>query len=563
MPKKTIRSKFVSLAIKRFISILLLISSLEIAIGISSRMMQVEKIEENVKQSLINKGRTLVNNTAMAIAPLAADNAFTSLQDIIASTIQSDPDITKGTYMDDNRQVWAEATFENPTGSISEIIIKDDSISIWASKQNEVTYRETISMLPEIEFAAPVFMDSSRLGTIQYTLSTKALKSIISIAKREALWEAIFGPFIVMVFSSLLVFWSIWAFGRQADKIARPLVDLTEAASTIARGNYESNLGIVADVEVGELADTFDKMRITIKDYTENLEKMVDERTRELEIAQKALLEKAHKAGMADVAIGTLHNVGNILNSIRTAAEAIKDYSYSPTFKDFKRANTLIKEKMNSLEDFVRNDKKSILLLRYNLKLEDGFLWEYDHLQKNIMRLIERVLTAEEIVSTQQNFARNDSFFFEVIDIKEIINTALDLVQEKLMIEQIKVTHSIDESIMVKIQKSKLINVLVNLFKNASESIAELNPETRFITILLQKNDQNVIIKITDNGNGIKSEHITKIFSPGFTTKVNGHGYGLHTCANYMSEMKGTISAFSKGVGQGAEFSLEIPRASS
>jgi len=64
---------------------------------------------------------------------------------------------------------------------------------------------------------------------------------------------------------------------------------------------------------------------------------------------------------------------------------------------------------------------------------------------------------------------------------------------------------------------------------------------------------------VSDNGMGIAPEHLTRIFSHGFTTKKEGHGFGLHSAANAAKEMGGFLSATSKGVGRGAIFVLDLP----
>jgi signal transduction histidine kinase len=68
-----------------------------------------------------------------------------------------------------------------------------------------------------------------------------------------------------------------------------------------------------------------------------------------------------------------------------------------------------------------------------------------------------------------------------------------------------------------------------------------------------------VRITIGDNGVGIAPDHLTRIFNHGFTTKKDGHGFGLHSGANAAKEMGGTLTAHSDGLGQGAEFTLELP----
>jgi C4-dicarboxylate-specific signal transduction histidine kinase len=66
-------------------------------------------------------------------------------------------------------------------------------------------------------------------------------------------------------------------------------------------------------------------------------------------------------------------------------------------------------------------------------------------------------------------------------------------------------------------------------------------------------------LSVRDNGSGIRSENLTKIFHHGFTTKATGHGFGLHSAANAAKAMKGSLSVQSEGPDRGATFTLELP----
>jgi signal transduction histidine kinase len=72
-----------------------------------------------------------------------------------------------------------------------------------------------------------------------------------------------------------------------------------------------------------------------------------------------------------------------------------------------------------------------------------------------------------------------------------------------------------------------------------------------------------VSITVADNGVGIAPGNLTRIFNHGFTTKKDGHGFGLHSGANAAKEMGGTLTARSEGLGKGAELTLELPASAS
>jgi signal transduction histidine kinase len=107
-----------------------------------------------------------------------------------------------------------------------------------------------------------------------------------------------------------------------------------------------------------------------------------------------------------------------------------------------------------------------------------------------------------------------------------------------------------------------VLQILVNLFRNAREVMAANAGAVKTLAIEVRcENSQAVQIKVQDNGAGITPEDLTRIFRHGFTTKPNGHGFGLHSGALAAKEMGGSLQAFSAGRGAGATFVLELPAA--
>ena len=153
-------------------------------------------------------------------------------------------------------------------------------------------------------------------------------------------------------------------------------------------------------------------------------------------------------------------------------------------------------------------------------------------------------------VSGLQDAASLDS----LIDDAEVLNAS------SLVKHQIRVVREFEELPEVKIEKQKLLQVIVNLLQNAKDAMLEMPLDQRELKIQIRKTPEDRLhISFTDSGTGIAPENLTKIFSHGFTTKKNGHGFGLHSCANAVNEMKGKLSVSSEGVGHGATFLIELP----
>lgn len=295
------------------------------------------------------------------------------------------------------------------------------------------------------------------------------------------------------------------------------------------------------------------------RNLSEELEERVVERTRELEAAQKELVEKAHLAGMADIATSVLHNVGNILNSVITSSQIIKRKVGNSSNKKVLMANRMLRTNIHNLETFIRDDPKGMQLMEYYLKLEEPILKEQEEIDEDVNRLIEKVNTIRDVIMAQQSHA-SKGFQEELMELGDVVEDALTIVHNAFRRAGITMERQFEIVGKVFVQKVKLIHILVNLLKNAREALAGNEEGTRKVLIVIDTDGEYNYIHITDNGVGIAEENMGKLFIHGYTTKPSGHGFGLHSCANSMTEMSGNIWAESDGPGLGATFVLQFPQ---
>jgi len=109
-------------------------------------------------------------------------------------------------------------------------------------------------------------------------------------------------------------------------------------------------------------------------------------------------------------------------------------------------------------------------------------------------------------------------------------------------------------------EKQKVLQIIVNLLRNSKDALVAGRAVHRKMTIRTERiDDDYVVLEVADNGVGISTENLTRIFNHGFTTKPDGHGFGLHSCANAAKELGGSLSAHSEGDGRGASFRLVLP----
>ncbi|GAA5520675.1 ATP-binding protein [Aliifodinibius salicampi] len=289
--------------------------------------------------------------------------------------------------------------------------------------------------------------------------------------------------------------------------------------------------------------------------------KELQETLEDLSSMRSELIKKAHKAGMADLATGVLHNVGNILNSVNTSSDVIHETIHRSKINNFKKANQLLKDKKDNFEDFLLNDPRGKDLIQYYLKLEEPLDKEYEKIKEQAKRLKDKVNLISEVIEAQQDYAKVGRVN-EEISLKEVTKDALKLQAGSIDRHNINVREDYNDTVKIPVQKSKFIHILINLFKNAKEAMEGMAPGEKNLFIRTWEDLEKVHLSITDNGDGIKKENLNSVFNHGFTTKEDGHGFGLHTCANYMTEMGGEIKAESEGKGEGTTFTVSFTRKS-
>jgi len=277
--------------------------------------------------------------------------------------------------------------------------------------------------------------------------------------------------------------------------------------------------------------------------------------------AQNQLVDAAHKSGMADMATGVLHNIGNILNSVNLASEEIHRISDNSKITGLLKASDMLLKNHDNMDEFLTQDTRGKKLPEYFIKIGKVLNAEISNIQTESKELIVKTTMMKEVISTQQTYARS-GFHSEQLNLPELIKDALKIQDASLRKWGVKLDTHFTDTPACTGQKSKLLQVITNLIKNAKEAMNDNDQFNRPKEMLIETgmvNDTAVYLKIKDNGCGINKEQLTKIFNHGFTTKETGHGFGLHTCANAMTEMKGTLKVDSEGIQKGACFTLILP----
>lgn len=291
----------------------------------------------------------------------------------------------------------------------------------------------------------------------------------------------------------------------------------------------------------------------------EGLEQRVEERTRELKDTQSELLDIARQAGMAEIATNVLHNVGNVLNSVNISADLLTRKLKTSKVLSFGKAMQLINEHAHDLGEFLTHDEKGKLLPGYLSQLDQALIAEQASMTEELMQLSNSVDHIKEIVATQQSYAGAPRLT-EYLNINNLLEDALRMNSGALTRHQVTVIKDCHDVPDVLADKHRLLLILINLISNAKYAMSRMEDRARKMTLSVKVVDNDMLqISVKDEGEGIPAENLTQIFAHGFTTRQDGHGFGLHSCALAAIEMNGHLRAFSDGPGQGALFILELP----
>ena len=327
--------------------------------------------------------------------------------------------------------------------------------------------------------------------------------------------------------------------------------------------------GLVAGLSLGIYCYRVNRL----KRNERRLVHLVDERTQalreqinakeealaDLAKAQQNLIELSRRSGMAEVATGVLHNVGNVLNSLNIAASVIGAKLRDSRMDKLSATVNMLQDHARDLANFLEADPKGQRIMPYLTKLAAHLGSERIEVLAELESLTTHVDHIKKIVATQQDYAKV-SALIEPVSIATLIDDALRMVGASFDRHRIEVIRKIDDVPEVAAAKHQVLEILVNLLRNAKQAVVEHNgPERQVLICVRRRGEDHIRIEVQDTGTGLPPENLTRIFAHGFTTKQNGHGFGLHSGALAARQMQGSLWAESEGPGLGATFVLELP----
>jgi len=324
--------------------------------------------------------------------------------------------------------------------------------------------------------------------------------------------------------------------------VLKPLSRLTSKAVEIGRTDDTTiRTGLERDDELGQLSEEFDGM----------LEKLADSRAQ--------VVRTARQAGMSEIATGVLHNVGNVLNSVNVSTSLVMRHAEQLSLPDLERMVNVLRDNQDDLGRFVSEDPRGKHLLPFLFELTGTLVGQKKEIVGELRSLATGIEHISDLVRSQQTYAGAKGVF-EYASLQDEVDAAIRICEQALdTLAEVEIVREYADLPSFKVDKHKLMEVLVNLIQNAHHAMKDSGGSMRLTLRLIALDDSTVRIEVEDNGVGIASENLDRIFHHGFTTRPNGHGFGLHVSANAATEMNASLQVRSDGPGRGATFYLDLP----
>jgi len=325
----------------------------------------------------------------------------------------------------------------------------------------------------------------------------------------------------------------------------------------VKKGKYKHKDGSTLFVETSLRLVTQEK-----QDYIIAIARDITERKRvdaKLKTARQKLLETARQIGMAEIATGVLHNVGNVLNSVSVTVESIEKKVRNSKISYLSDVVALLDEHAGELGTFMMAEKRGKKIPAFLANLSQELIDEQARCLKSLKTLAEHVQDVGDIIQLQQSHAKAKGLI-EATSIAELVENTLQINAEALTRDNVQVKRNLATLPILMLDRHKVLQILTNLISNATYAMSESGRPDKVLTIHAKETKSGRLrIDVCDNGVGIPPENLTRIFEHGFTSKKKGYGFGLHSTALSANELNGWIAARSGGPGKGAVFTVELP----
>lgn len=361
---------------------------------------------------------------------------------------------------------------------------------------------EEMSQLQDLATEIPVFMNkrmelfADRARTEYHTWMTVSIVSAIA-------------AFSMIAFLTL----------RFLSRIIQPLELLVEGSRQVAGGNHDYRIELNSEDEVAELAEALNAMTSSFQEIQSDLNRQVQERTKEVVRSEKM-------ASVGFLAAGVAHEINNPLATIAWSAESLET-----------RIHDILNPLPGAAPDLVES--------------------EIDDMKKYLRRIQDEAFRCKGITSGLLDFSRMGDVKKVPTNLVEIVDGVVDMVRPLSKYRGRNILFSADSSFISIVNEQEMKQVALNLITNALGSVEEGGT----VEIDLRHNQGHAELRVRDDGCGLTDEVKKHLFEPFFTRRRDGQGTGLGLAITYqiIEEHGGRIVAESDGPGHGATFTVSLP----
>ena len=305
------------------------------------------------------------------------------------------------------------------------------------------------------------------------------------------------------------------------------------------------------------LMEHFQQVQVREREYSQKLQQEVKIQKEDITRHHAEMVEASRRAGMAEVAIGFLHNIGNIMTTLFVSCDNIIKAVNDDRYRERVEASIqLLVQKVPQLALFFQTPDGEKVNTFLNVMNEQKLQTRVE-IQNSLSKISSGLRDIEEIVKLQMSYSKSPEVM-SACSISSIIEKTVSINKLDLEQNQIDLKIEIIDDIEFDTVTIKLSQILVNILLNAIQAFHP-DQEERSVILKAGCDADGVYFSCEDNGIGISNELMVKIFSFGFTTKTTGSGFGLHSSSLMASELGGVLDVSSEGPGKGSKFTVKIP----
>lgn len=539
--------------------------------------MNIKNSKENIESVMNIVGAILADRCAASLAFSDIESANSNLR-----TLNSHRSVVYACIRTSDNQVFSEYNL-----NVEDVYRCEDYVE---DAFND--FREN-----HVDSFKPILLEGQAIGSLQIKASLDEFnEEIVKAIKISA-----------YVFVGLML-GAIYVVARMMNLITNPITSLKEIAQEVtSKKDYSIRMLDRPSDEVGVLVDSFNNMldqieerdsalieeneraersalsakryaketeqinkdleneiteRVRIEEelqlLNETLEEKVHERTRELKEINERIGEISRSAGMAEVASGVLHNVGNVLNSVNVSASMLRENIRKTKAGNLAKVVSMLEENKDNMAEYIANDKKGKQIPVF-LHLLSGQL---DSEKKNMLEELDELSNSidhiKNVISMQQSYAGSYGVR-EKVSIPDLVEDAIKINQEGMLRKGVEIVKEYGDIPLIYIDKHKALQIIINLVSNAKHALVDSDNSTKRLLVKANVENGMIVVEVVDNGVGIDKKDIPHLFEYGFKRRRDGHGYGLHHSALVANELGGKITVDSEGLKKGASFKLIIP----